>query len=68
MIHRGPRSSGDVIRYPGMCNPKTKAGREEKRRGRGGAQLKTNEVLQFKTKISEALGTQAGTQAGIQRR
>lgn len=57
MIHRGPRSSGDVIRYPGMCNPKTKAGREEKRRGR----LKTNEVLQFKTKISEALGTQAGT-------
>lgn len=64
MIHRGPRSSGDVIRYPGMCNPKTKAGREEKRRGR----LKTNEVLQFKTKISEALGTQAGTQAGIQRR
>lgn len=64
MIHRGPRSSGDVIRYPGMCNPKTKAGREEKRRGR----LKTNEVLQFKTKISEALGTKAGTQAGIQRR
>lgn len=64
MIHRGPRSSGDVIRYPGMCNPKTKAGREQKRRGR----LKTNEVLQFKTKISEALGTQAGTQAGIQRR
>lgn len=64
MIHRGPRSSGDVIRYPGMCNPKTKAGREEKRRGR----LKTNEVIQFKTKISEALGTQAGTQAGIQRR
>lgn len=64
MIHRGPRSSGDVIRYPGMCNPKTKAGREQKRRGR----LKTNEVLQFKTKISEALGTKAGTQAGIQRR
>lgn len=64
MIHRGPRSSGDVIRYPGMCNPKTKAGREEKRRGR----LKTNEVIQFKTKISEALGTKAGTQAGIQRR
>lgn len=64
MIHRGPRSSGDVIRYPGMCNPKTKAGREERRRGRGrgGAQLKTNEVLQFKTKISEALGTQAGIQ------
>lgn len=58
MIHRGPRSSGDVIRYPGMCNPKTKAGREQKRRGR----LKTNEVLQFKTKISEALGTQAGIQ------
>ena len=51
-----------------MCNPKTKAGREQRRRGRGGAQLKTNEVPQFKTEVSEALGTQAGRQAGIQRR